>query len=296
MYNILIVDDAKDAILLLQHDLQQAGFNVITANDGKQCLTIVKQQAVDMILLDIHMPNLSGLAVLKQLKSSEHSQNIPVLMLSASDLEDDIVTALELGAYDYITKPYMRKVLLARIQNTFTMVEKNAQLEYLAQKDFLTGINNRRNFYQLAKKLVSISKRHQQSLIVAMCDIDLFKQVNDLFGHDAGDTALVELSKVLANMFRDSDVIGRLGGEEFALCLPQISLQEALVACERLRNTIEKMVITKDECEFSITMSIGITCLENNEQTLANLLKQADQALYNAKQNGRNQIAVFSNT
>ncbi|PCI63488.1 MAG: hypothetical protein COB35_00085 [Gammaproteobacteria bacterium] len=293
MYSILIVDDAKDSLLLLDHDLTLAGYTVLSADSGATALQRIENEDVDMVLLDIYMPLMSGLEVLQVIKSSSKTENIPVIMLSASDHEDKIVAALELGAADYVTKPYIRNVLLARINTTFKLVEKTASLEQMAQKDFLTGINNRRNFYSLAKKAISIGQRHQESLIIAMCDIDFFKKVNDKHGHDFGDKVLLNVSEILANVFRDSDIIGRIGGEEFAMCLPQTTMDEALIACERLRVNIEhSKVVAADNDEISVTMSIGLTQLQH-ENTLGELLTQADQALYQSKDNGRNQVSVY---
>jgi len=295
MYTILVVDDAKDSILLLQFDLQEAGYTVIASESGTQALQIIETEQIDMVLLDLYMPNMSGLEVLQIIKASPTTEELPVIMLSASDNEDEIVAALELGAADYVTKPYISKVLLARMNTAFRLTEKTAALDQMAKKDFLTGMNNRRNFYNLATNVISLTKRHQQNLVIAMCDIDFFKRVNDQYGHEFGDDVLLEISKILTHVFRDCDIIGRIGGEEFAMCLPQTSIAEALIACERLRVNVE-------HCHFksvdpmrsiSITLSIGLTAFNQIDISLGELLNQADQALYQAKNTGRNKIVVF---
>lgn len=296
MYSILIVDDAKDSLLLLEFDLQAAGYKVFIAQSGQQALELLETESIDMVLLDIYMPEMSGLETLEKIKSCPNSQNIPVIMLSASDDEDEIVQSLELGAVDYVIKPYINKVLLARMNTAFRLAEKTAALEQMAKKDYLTGINNRRNFYTLAKKLINLAQRQHHEVVVVMCDIDHFKRVNDQYGHDAGDYVLQEVSNILANSFRDFDVIGRIGGEEFAVCLPETSMGEARIACERLRVNVEhaNLVAQNSNQRIDITISIGMTLGESEDLALSELLTQADQALYQAKNTGRNKIVSFS--
>jgi len=296
MYTILIVDDAKDSLLLLEFDLQTAGYNVVVAQSGQQALELLHTENIDMVLLDIYMPEMSGLVTLEKIKACPHHKNTPVIMLSASDNEDEIVQALELGAVDYVIKPYINKVLLARMNTAFRLAEKTAALEQMAKKDYLTGINNRRNFYALATKSIAYSQRYQHDVVIAMCDIDHFKRVNDQYGHDAGDHVLQEVSKILANAFRDFDIIGRIGGEEFAVCLPETSIEEAQIACERLRVNVEHadLVAPNSNQHIAITISIGIALGGKNNLSLSELLMQADQALYQAKNTGRNKIVAFS--
>ena len=295
MYNVLIVDDAKDSLLLLEFDLQAAGYKVIIAETGQQALQLLNTENIDMVLLDIYMPEMSGLAVLKQIKANDDSKNIPVIMLSASDDEDEIVQALEIGAVDYVIKPYINKVLLARMKTAFRLVEKTAQLEQMAKKDYLTGINNRRNFFNLAKKIINSAQRHHHSIVIVMCDIDHFKQVNDQYGHEVGDYVLKEVSQLISNVFRDFDIVGRIGGEEFAVCLPETSIDEAKVACERLRQKIQqaKFITPNSNQQVSITISIGMALGTDSNLSLPELLTRADQGLYQAKNTGRNQIIVY---
>ena len=297
MYTLLIVDDAKDAILLLQFDLNNAGYNVLCAENGAQALELLNENNIDMVLLDIHMPEMSGLEVLKSIKTTEKTKNIPVIMLSASDDEDEIVASLALGAVDHVTKPYISKVLLARINTAFRLVEKTAELEKLAQKDFLTGINNRRNFYTLANQLIEISKRHHNDLAIAMYDLDDFKNINDQYGHDIGDQVLKEVSQLMIENFRECDIVARIGGEEFAACLPQTSLEQAQVACERFRKTVEyhRFALTKTNKPINITMSIGVAAFNQEDNTINKLLSQADHALYQAKHQGKNRVVILEN-
>ena len=300
-YNILAVDDAKDTLMLLEFDLGEEGYNVFTAESGEKALEVLEEQAIDLILLDMYMPGISGLEMLHKLKTHPIIFNTPVIMLSASDDEDQIVAALEFGADDYVTKPYIPKVLLARIRTSLRLLEKTLELESLANTDFLTGIRNRGAFEDLAGKAISQAKRTNKPLAVAMLDIDFFKAVNDNYGHDTGDKVLVEFADIICDCFRDNDIIGRVGGEEFAICMANTSAENALVACERLRERVEHSKIyiddTKDE-KVSVTVSIGLSLGKGDEMNLEGLLKEADLCLYEAKHSGRNQVKVHqeSNT
>jgi diguanylate cyclase (GGDEF)-like protein len=294
-YNILAVDDAKDTLMLLEFDLAEVGYEVFTAESGELALAVLEEQAIDLILLDMYMPGISGLAVLKKVKAHPLFMKTPVIMLSASDDEYKIVDALESGADDYVIKPYIPKVLLARIKTSIRLLEKTLELESLAKTDFLTGINNRCAFEYLANKAISQAKRTNLPLVMAMLDIDFFKSVNDNYGHDAGDKVLIQFTHVLCECFRDYDIIGRVGGEEFAICMPNTTVKNAFAACERFRLLIQNNKISIDDSndeKTSVTVSIGLSLGKKNEISLEELLKQSDLSLYQAKKNGRNQTQI----
>lgn len=294
-FRILVVDDAKVTQMLLEFDLNAAGYQVTCCDSGEEALVSLETQEVDLILLDMYMPGLSGLETLAKIKAQAISTEIPVIMLSASTDEDEVVAALELGAGDYVTKPYVAKVLLARMRTAVRLKEKTAQLEYLAKTDFLTGINNRGSFFELSNNAINLASRSEQPLVVAMFDLDLFKQVNDNYGHDAGDQVLRVFSQGMIEVFRRYDIIGRVGGEEFAVCLPNTNRKNANLACERFRNYIEKLSVriycdNNVETNINITVSIGLVLAKNDLLPIEELLKQADGALYYAKEHGRNQV------
>jgi len=295
-YNILAVDDAKDTLMLLNFDLAEEGYQVFTAESGELALDVLAEQEIDMILLDMYMPGISGLAMLQKLKADPAFINIPIIMLSASNDEDQIVAALEFGADDYVTKPYIPKVLLARIRTSLRLLDKTLQLESLAKTDFLTGINNRGCFDDLANKAISLANRNNSPLVMAMLDIDLFKGVNDNYGHEAGDRVLVKFASIISECFRDYDIIGRIGGEEFAVCMPNTFSPDAFSACERFRIMIENQQIKlsdANDCSISITVSIGLSLGQGEDINFEDLLKKSDLALYQAKESGRNQVKLY---
>ncbi len=296
-YNILAVDDAKDTLMLLDFDLVEDGYQVFTADSGELALDILEEQTIDLILLDMYMPGISGLALLQKLKAQSSLLNIPVIMLSASDDEDQIVAALEFGADDYVTKPYIPKVLLARIRTSLRLLEKTLELESLAKTDFLTGINNRGCFDDLAGKAISQAKRSEHPLVIAMLDIDFFKAVNDNYGHEAGDKVLIQFASIMIKCFRDYDIIGRVGGEEFAVCMPNTSAENAVIACERFRDCVESENIKINTGEsISVTVSIGLSLGQGVDVSFEDLMKKSDLSLYQAKENGRNQVKMHAET
>jgi diguanylate cyclase (GGDEF)-like protein len=299
-YRILVVDDAKDTQLLLEFDLSNAGYLVTSCDSGEESFVLLESLSVDLILLDMYMPGLSGLETLEKIKAQMLTAQIPVIMLSASTDEDEVVAALELGAGDYVIKPYVAKVLLARIRTAIRLKEKTDQLENLAKTDFLTGMNNRGSFFEQSNHALNLTSRAGQPIVVAMFDIDFFKRINDNFGHDVGDTVLRIFSQMMKGVFRDYDVIGRIGGEEFAVCLPNTDSHHAYIACERLRKIVEQrnITVTQDnniEVDVKITVSIGLVLAQKNELSIDELLKQADSALYYAKDHGRNQVIDVKN-
>lgn len=296
-HSILVVDDAKDTQLLLAFDLSDPERKINCCDSGQQALEVLKNEKIDLVLLDMYMPGMSGLETLQAIKADIATADIPVIMLSASDDEDEVVSALECGASDYVIKPYVAKVLLARIDNALRLRDKTIELEYLASTDHLTGINNRGRFFDLSTKAANQARRTLQPLAIAMLDIDNFKQVNDDYGHDIGDKVLVEFSRCFASAFRDYDIVGRIGGEEFAVCLPNSQAEEAIRACERFRKKVATTLVEVNctrQKNISVTVSIGFAIACSEQVSIEVLLKEADLALYQAKKNGRNCVVNAS--
>lgn len=293
MQTILAVDDAKDTLMLLEFDLQAEGYNVIKVNDGQSALSQLNDHSIDLVLLDLYMPGLSGIETLSQIRANDALSNVPVIMLSASDDEDEIVEALELGAHDYVTKPYIAKVLLARIRNALRLKEKSERLESLAKTDHLTELNNKGHYESLAKNAISQMSRSTNNIAMAMLDIDHFKAVNDTYGHDAGDKVLKFFARMLEATFRDYDILGRVGGEEFAVCMPNTSNIDAINACERFRAKLAESSIEIDaNTSLNITTSIGVASAQHQDcgYDFTQLMLLADQFLYQAKEQSRNAV------
>lgn len=295
MEKVLVVDDAQDNIALLTYDLEEDGFEVVSANNGAAGLKIaLSAPQPDLILLDLNMPVLNGIETLKKLKSHGLTQDIPVIMISVADCEASIIEAIDLGAHDFVTKPVTYPVLAARMRSALRLAHAlralevaNTELNKLATTDELTECYNRRYFLSLAEKEAEKAHRHSRSLAVMMMDIDHFKHINDSYGHSAGDHALEALTRCIRDQCRNSDIVGRIGGEEFALCCPDADLNGAKRMAERIRSQCAKMKIMAEDKTFGITVSIGITLLAAGEK-FDEALHRADLLLYQAKNTGRN--------
>ncbi|ROS04638.1 response regulator receiver modulated diguanylate cyclase [Sinobacterium caligoides] len=300
MSRILVVDDNEINIQLLQFELDNEGHTTVAARSGREALSLLRQGATfDLILLDLYMPLMSGIEVLRALKADPLLATLPVIMVTASDLDDSMIEALDMGADDYVTKPFSFRVLAARMRTSLRLREvqeklraTNRHLNMLATTDALTSLTNRRSFMQQSDREVVRSIRHQQGLVMAIIDVDHFKRVNDCYGHAAGDKVLISLAKELKGQVRECDILGRIGGEEFAICMPQTETEQAVIAVERLREAVESMEIDIGGQVLSITLSIGLSQLHGSDLNLIEIMREADLALYQAKNEGRNRCSI----
>jgi len=295
MAKVLVVDDIPDNVTLLLFNLEDDEHEVITANDGHSCIEQARKHLPDIILLDMMMPVMDGPAALAILKNDPELKHIPVIMVSANDADEDMVKTFEAGAHDYVTKPFIYPVLAARMRSAIRLKESQANLEQaninlalLASTDPLTQLYNRRHFFELGNTEMAKALRHQRPLSVIVLDVDKFKKVNDNYGHDAGDKALIALANVCKAAARGSDIVARFGGEEFSLCCPDTNSQGAYALAERLRQQVEAMQLKIDEHVINFTISLGIATVTPSDESLEGILKRADHLLFQAKDNGRN--------
>ena len=298
MSRILVVDDIPANVEILSIHLNDEGYEVVEALSGKQALAILQQSGqdgeaeIDLILLDVMMPIMSGLEVLAHIKKDTQTQNIPVILVTANADEQNVAGGLDMGAFDYIIKPYSLLVLLARVRTALREKERQDLLEKWATTDPLTEHFNRRYFFEMAHRELDRSNRLHSPLSFIMLDIDHFKMVNDQHGHLVGDVALVRLAKILRQQLRSVDLCCRYGGEEFVLCLPDTHLEGAKDVAERIRLAIlQETIDTNQGLSLSISISLGVA--DNQEdQSVEGILKRADAALYQAKDGGRNQTRI----
>lgn len=295
MSKVLVIDDSEDSAKLLAYDLTDAGYEVELAFSGDEGITRAVNQSPDIILLDMRMPGLSGLETLQKLKQFPETEGIPVIMISANNADHNIVEALDYRANDYVTKPVVFPILAARMRTALRLRQANEALEIanvelkrLATTDALTHLYNRRHFFALSYAEFSKSLRHKRPLSFIMMDVDEFKSINDTYGHAAGDHALTMLAECCQEAIRESDIVGRIGGEEFAICCPDADLQGTYAVAERIRQLCESKTICFNEQEFTFTVSLGITTRGQLDEEFDLLLNRADQLLYQAKRSGRN--------
>ncbi len=281
---ILIVDDTKENIKILLSLLDD--YDLLVALNGKKALKLVGKNEIDLILLDIMMPEMNGYEVCRLLKSNPDTKDIPVLFITAKTDEDSIEKAYDTGGVDYVTKPFKPKELISRIKTHLNMRSMLKNLEFLATRDFMTGIYNRRKFFELGNKLFDKSNR----LFAIMMDIDKFKLINDNYGHPFGDIVIKSVTKIIANNIPDNAVFGRLGGEEFAILYEADSMEEVKKKIEDIRNKIESSQEKYGDKIVKFTISNGIAQKHVNDDTIDKLLKRADEALYEAKGTGRNRV------
>ena len=335
---ILVVDDMRINRQLLIEILDTAGYGTTFAISGKQALERVKVTEIDLILLDLMMPEINGIEVCKLLKEDENTAHIPVIFLTAVTETNNVLNAFEAGAVDYVTKPFRTPELLARIKIHLDLKRTKDELEKayeemkrIAATDELTGIPNRRSIVNFGRQEFALSKRYNSPFAVLMIDVDKFKTINDTHGHDIGDEALKMMVNVTLNCLRKVDYIGRLeteeealkkqarlvqletqtetlvktsdleahlgrlGGEEFVVVLPQTDLKGAYIAAQRVCKAMPQETLQLGDKIVRITVSIGVATYDPKDEKMDDVLKRADLALFAAKKNGRNKVAIMHN-
>ena len=284
---VLIVDDNPLNIKFLQTLLTHQLYQVYSAQDGLQACRIAKKIVPDIILLDIMMPVMNGFDACKRLKEMPETADIPIIFLTSKADTRDILKGFKLGAIDYITKPFQYKELLARISTHLKLKFARDILKQMAMLDGLTQLYNHCYINQRLEQEISEAKRHFHSLSVFMFDLDHLKDINDTYGHSVGNDVFVKLSATLKKNMRKEDIIGRYGGDEFLIVLPNTRRQAGYKVAEHVRNMICNLKWRHDE--MKVTISGGITAMQN-EKNAKELIAKADALLYQAKRNGRNEI------
>jgi diguanylate cyclase (GGDEF)-like protein len=326
--NLLIVDDDLMNREILHRHLRNLGYrNISLAEGGQIALDIVASQQVDLILLDMMMPEMNGLEMLTRLKVNDRWRAIPVIIISALDDKQMVMACIQKGAEDYLAKPYDRFLLKARVSACLEKkvlydreslnkqkleaaykelaiayhqleIAKN-ELEALSHCDGLTGISNRRYFDKALEREWNAAFRDQKSLSLILFDIDYFKKYNDTYGHLAGDDCLRQIVTAISSIVkRPRDTFARYGGEEFAVLLPDTDLIGASYCAENIRSAILNLNIIHSSSEVSpyVTTSLGTSTITPNCEvsTPQQLIKEADLALYQAKNEGRNRVRFWS--
>jgi diguanylate cyclase (GGDEF)-like protein len=295
---LLVVDDAPGNIRVLRNLLRDEA-RVLFATSGGEALESARREQPDLILLDVLMPDMDGYAVCSALKSDPATQDVPVIFVTGLAETTDETRGLEVGAIDYITKPFVPAIVRMRVRNHLALRRAtnelhvlNAELLRLARTDPLTGVSNRRHFLEQLTEETSRMERYRRPAALFMLDLDHFKRLNDGYGHDIGDRALVETARTVRDALRAHDLFGRLGGEEFAGFLPETPFAEAMQVCERVRELIAAIDLQTPGVPARVTASIGVIALDPETDTVETAIKRADQAMYAAKQGGRNRVVA----
>ena len=284
---ILVVDDTETNIDIML-ELLGDKYDVVVALDGRSAFDAVDNNEIDLILLDIMMPEMDGYDVCRRLKENEKSADIPVIFITAKDDEKSIEKAYSIGGDDYVSKPFKPLELLARIDTQLKLKELISHLSYISSYDEMTGIYNRRKFFELGEKKFEQSK---DELYAVMIDIDKFKNINDSYGHPVGDRVIKVVAETVSKHLTEDAIFARLGGEEFAIlcsCPSPKSVSDNIESIRAAVEAAEVLLDTGDSIKF--TISEGVAKKISSTKTLDELLRIADIALYEAKGLGRNRV------
>jgi diguanylate cyclase (GGDEF)-like protein len=300
--NVLVVDDDAAMRALVAHWLRHAGMTVLEAATGEAAMIIAggHSPTMDAIVLDVMMPEMDGYEVIRRLKTDPRTSPIPIVFLSASAAEADIIRGVQAGATDYLSKPFSGPILvtkvgalIARARAERSLYDKLRVAEENAAMDALTNLANRRAFEQRLAEMIANSTRHREPLSLMMLDIDRFKAINDTFGHVAGDAALKHLADKLRGAARTGDQVFRYGGEEFGLLLHKCDRVGAVLVFERIRAALQNSPLEYEGVPLPFSVSGGIASLEaSNRFRQTHLVRRADGALYEAKRNGRDRVVL----
>ena len=292
---IALVDDNMTS-LTIARDMLKTYYKVYPSPSAAKFFELIENVTPDLILMDVDMPQMNGYEAVKILKEDERFKDIPVIFLTAKTDEESELKGFELGAVDYITKPFHPSIIKARITTHLTIVEQRRIIERISLTDTLTKIPNRRNFDTQLEGEWKRAIREDIPIGMIMIDADHFKSFNDNYGHQQGDVALQTLAHVISTSIRrGADFAARWGGEEFIALLPNTDSKGAMTIAEKMREAVEQIEIKTATGEITkITISLGVyTQIPSVDTDTSVFLGNADKALYNAKSDGRNRVIKY---
>lgn len=287
-FNVLVVDDDPDKLHLIEMALRLVGYEVRTARDGQEALSQIDAYQPDLVISDVMMPVMNGYDLARKIRENPRTKFIPVILQTAARFEaEDLRRGSEVGALGYITDPTDLDLLLARARTLLDFKSYLDSCEEAAFTDHLTGLANRRRFERQLEREIERTMRYRRPFCVLMLDIDHFKQVNDTYGHEAGDRAISRIGRILREGTRGIDLAARVGGEEFGIILTETGLEAAIEVSERLRTAISNAE-TSDVGR--VTGSFGVAECPTHGSSAREIVVAADAALYDAKRQGRNRV------
>ncbi len=299
---VLLVDDSRQARAALKEALKDVFSSFIEAEDGIAAIRAFVDEKPGFIITDVEMPSIDGYRFISTIRSMEDGRDVPIILISGTkDSLKKKLTGFNLGASDFVLKPFEGEELLARVKSLLRMRklmeelrEKNALLEKLAVTDELTGLHNRRHFFEAVREQMALGLRHGFKMACLLIDIDHFKQVNDTHGHAAGDEVLKRLGSLLSSCKRDGEILARFGGEEFIMCLFNTDSDHARLAAERFRHLIAGHDFSYISPGLKLTVSIGLALFpQERKASIDDLIRTADKAMYASKTAGRDRVTVY---
>ena len=291
-HKVLVVDDSLVFRKQMSALLENLFFKVVSVAHGEEAIGMLQtHQDISLVLTDYNMPVMNGLELTKEIRKNRDKNDLAIIAISSNNEDDVTALFLKNGANDYIKKPFFKEEFSCRINNSIESLENIQLITHHANRDFLTGLYNRRHFFESMEEFMQEEEQNHEQFAVGMIDIDFFKKVNDTYGHDTGDKAIIHLASILTSETGHMDIISRFGGEEFCVVLKNINQFSALDIFERLRKKVENSSLQSSKGdEIRFTVSIGVSIYQ--EGSLEDIIDQADMKLYQAKHNGRNQVVA----
>lgn len=290
-HKVMVVDDSVVFRKQMKDMLENLFFKVVTVAHGEEAINLLNStnDDISLVLTDYNMPVMNGLELTSEIRKKYKKSELGVIALSGKSDDEEIALFLKSGANDFIKKPFSKEEFSCRINNSIEALENIQEITNQAIRDFLTGLYNRRYFFKEVSKYFKSAVQNSENFSIAMVDIDHFKKINDKYGHESGDKAIVHLADTLMSETSTDDIVARFGGEEFCILLKNVSEQEAIDIMERIREKVQNSVTLSDKDEeIRYTVSIGLATTYEN--TLDDTVNEADMHLYTAKENGRNQV------
>lgn len=291
LIKVLVVDDSVSSRKHLIHMLKNQQFNVFEACNGREALDkLAEHPDIKLVITDYDMPIIDGFELISKIRE-KHTRN-QMAIVGISGYKSGLLSAklLKKGANDFVVKPFLEEEFKCRINQNVELLEYIDEIKKASNRDYLTGLYNRRYLYNYGEKLLENAKRSHFTIVTAMIDIDHFKKINDTYGHAAGDLVLKYIGKLLLDNLRTSDILVRFGGEEFCILATNMNQRGAETLFEKLRQQVEESKIPTINESISTTISIGVNM--QIESTLDAIINRADDLLYKAKQSGRNCVII----
>jgi len=290
--NVLIVDDSKTFSNKIQDLCKKYNINTIICSSGKDAMNLLaKKHNIKLILVDYNMPQMNGVEFTAKVRQKFNKDQISIIALSSTQDKEVVAKFLKYGANDFIYKDFSNEEFYARVNSNLDIIKMFETSRDRAEKDYLTGMYNRRFLFENGLKLYNNALDIKSNLTCGIIDIDKFKNINDTYGHDVGDIAIKHIPSILQQHLGEDNLLCRMGGEEFCIITKHLGEEEILDVYEKIRVSFEESILLVNDLKLKFTVSIGLT--SSFENSFDDMLKKADTALYEAKETGRNKIVLL---